>query len=141
MNTFQTPPTLGIERFPNLHQGTYVEKRPSQTLRPFILERHSRNLSSLSQEGALQRAFPIAPNNLKRSLFLPEFLLKFRHKLWLQRLPTLHLRHLRDDHEDEAPVTPLYHLLPKRDQSARDPVPCLPRLPGKGPFNSSTPEG
>ena len=103
---FQTPPALGIERFPIYHQGTYVEKRPSQTLRPFILKRHTLNLETLSQEGALQRAYPIAPNNLKKSLFLPEFLLKFRHKLWLQRLPTLHLRHSRGDYEDDAPVQP-----------------------------------
>jgi hypothetical protein len=95
----QTPPALGIERFPIYHQGTYVEKRPSHTLRPFILKRHTLNLESLSQEGALQRAYPIAPNNLKKSLFLPEFLLKFRHKLWLQRLPTLHHRHSRGDYD------------------------------------------
>ena len=62
---FQTPPTLGIERFPVYH-----------------------------------------PNNLKRSLFLPEFLLKFLHKLWLQRLPTLHLRHFRGDYEGEVPGQP-----------------------------------
>jgi hypothetical protein len=61
--------------------GAYVEKRPSQTLRPSILESHTHNLASFSQEGVLQRAYPIASINLKKSLFLPEFLLKFRHKL------------------------------------------------------------
>ena len=45
---FQTPPALGIEWFPLYHQGTYVEKRPSQTLRPFILKRHTLNLETLS---------------------------------------------------------------------------------------------
>ena len=39
-------------------------------------------------------------------LQLPEFLLKFRHKMWLQRLPTWAMRHKRNDHEDGTPVTP-----------------------------------
>jgi hypothetical protein len=34
---FQTPPTLGIERFHIFHLEAYVEK-PSHTRRPFILE-------------------------------------------------------------------------------------------------------
>ena len=32
--------------------------------------------------------------------------MKFRHKLWLQRLPPAVLRHHRDDHEDGVPMQP-----------------------------------
>jgi hypothetical protein len=33
--------------------------------------------------------------------------LKFRHKLWLQRLPTLQHRHARGDYEDDSPFNPI----------------------------------
>jgi hypothetical protein len=45
-------------------------------------------------------------DNIKKARLLPEFLLKFRHKLWLQRLPTAILRNQRDDHEDGTPIQP-----------------------------------
>jgi hypothetical protein len=39
----------------------------------------------------------MAAYNIKKARLLPEILLKFRHKLWLQRLPTAVLRNQRDD--------------------------------------------
>ena len=103
---FEPIPVLGTEAFPIYHNQRYIEKRPGQTLTRFILERHTVNLCKLTQEGALQRAFPMATDNIKKARLLPEFLLKFRHKLWLQRLPTAVLRHHRDDHEDGVPIQP-----------------------------------
>ena len=97
---------LGTELFPIYHNQKYIEKRPGQTLARFIIERHTRKLCGLAQEGALQRAFPMATDNIKKARLLPEFLLKFRHKLWLQRLPTAVLRNHRDDHEDGIPIQP-----------------------------------
>jgi hypothetical protein len=48
----------------------------------------------------------MATDNTKKARLLPEFLLKFRHKLWLKRLPTAVLRNHRDDHEDGIPIHP-----------------------------------
>jgi hypothetical protein len=91
---------LGTELFPIYHNQKYIEKRPGQTLARFIIERHTRKLCELAQEGALQWAFPMAAtDNIKKARLLPEFLLKFRHKLWIQRLPTAVLRNQRDDHD------------------------------------------
>jgi hypothetical protein len=48
----------------------------------------------------------MATDNVKKARLLPEFLLKFRHKLWLQKLPTAVLRNHRDDHEDGISIQP-----------------------------------
>ena len=85
---YQTIPDTGNERFSIYHKEHYVEKRPGSTLRMSILSRHESYLRTLPHEGAIQRACPMAHEHRSKFLQLPEFHLKFRHKMWLQRLPT-----------------------------------------------------
>jgi hypothetical protein len=92
---------------PSTIKTTMSLNAQGQPQRASILSRHEINMRLFPHEGAIQRTYPMAHEHGKTFLQLPEFLLKFRHKMWLQRLPTWVMRHRRHDHEYGASVSPL----------------------------------